>query len=122
MFPKLCVLIVVIGGSSVGVLSVRQARLVAANEATAARLEARSLARRTRELRIQITERVTPGALRARLDPAAPLAPSSIRATRLAPLEPAPLSGAEGGADASDGWILYDGTGFRHPDDGHGAP
>ena len=108
MFPKLCVLIVVIGGSGVGVLSVRQARLVAANEATEARLEARSLARRTRELRIRITEHVTPGALRARLDPGAPLAPSSIHATKLAPLEPEPAGGPAGDPDASDGWIIYE--------------
>jgi len=88
MFIKLCVLVVVLGSSGVGVLSARQARLVAAHEATEARLRTRSLERGTRELRIEIIRRVTPDALRERIDTHAALVPSTDNATTLAPLEP----------------------------------
>jgi len=88
MFIKLCVLVIVLGASGAGVLSTRQARLVAAHEATEARLNTRSLERRTRELRIEIMRRVTPGALRERIDPDSVLVPSSERSTVLPPTEP----------------------------------
>ncbi|MBO6514436.1 MAG: hypothetical protein JJ974_10770 [Phycisphaerales bacterium] len=67
MFVKLIVLICVLGSTGVGVLSVRQSRLMVSNEMTQARMRARDLDRRGMELRAQIAERVTPEKLRALL-------------------------------------------------------
>lgn len=67
MFVKLIVLICVLGSTGVGVLSVRQSRLMVSNEMTQARMRARELDRRGMELRAQIAERVTPEKLRALL-------------------------------------------------------
>lgn len=64
MFVKLIVLICVLGSTGVGVLSVRQSRLMVSNEMTQARMRARELDRRAMELRAQIAERVTPEKLR----------------------------------------------------------
>lgn len=64
MFVKLIVLICVLGSTGVGVLSVRQSRLMVSNEMTQARMRARELDRRAMELRAQIAERVTPKKLR----------------------------------------------------------
>lgn len=67
MFVKLIVLICVLGSTGVGVLSVRQSRLMVSNEMTQARMRARELDRRAMELRAQIADRVTPEKLRALL-------------------------------------------------------
>ncbi len=65
MFVKLILLILALGSTGVGVLSVRQSRLIASNEMTQARMRSRDLDRRTMELRAQIARSVTPDQLRA---------------------------------------------------------
>ena len=65
MFVKLILLILALGSTGVGVLSVRQSRLIASNEMTQARMRSRDLDRRTMELRAQIAHSVTPDQLRA---------------------------------------------------------
>ena len=65
MFVKLILLILALGSTGVGVLSVRQSRLIASNEMTQARMRSRDLDRRTMELRAQIARSVTPDRLRA---------------------------------------------------------
>lgn len=67
MFVKLIVLILALGSTGVGVLSVRQSRLVASNEMTQARMRSRDLDRRSMELRAQIAARITPSQIRAML-------------------------------------------------------
>ncbi len=64
MFVKLIVLICVLGSTGVGVLSVRQSRLMVSNEMTQARMRARELDRRAMELRAEIADRVSPEKLR----------------------------------------------------------
>lgn len=68
MVLKLVVLILVLGGSGVGVLSMRQSRLNAAHETTESRLRVRALERETRSLRTRIASSVTPEALRGALE------------------------------------------------------
>ena len=63
MFVKLIVLIMALGSTGVGVLSVRQSRLVASNEMTQSRLRSRELSQRAMELRAQIAQRITPDQL-----------------------------------------------------------
>jgi len=65
MFVKLIVLILALGSTGVGVLSVRQSRLVASNEMTQARMRTRDLDRRSMELRAQIAASITPDQIRA---------------------------------------------------------
>ncbi len=65
MFVKLIVLILALGSTGVGVLSVRQSRLVASNEMTQARMRSRDLDRRSMELRAQIAASITPDQIRA---------------------------------------------------------
>ena len=65
MFVKLIVLILALGSTGVGVLSVRQSRLVASNEMTQARMRSRDLDRRSMELRAQIASSITPDQIRA---------------------------------------------------------
>ena len=67
MFVKLIVLIVALGSTGVGVLSVRQSRLVASNEMTQSRLRSRQLTQRSMELRAQIAQNITPDQIRAML-------------------------------------------------------
>jgi len=67
MFVKLIVLILALGSTGIGVLSVRQSRLVASNEMTQSRLRARQHDQRTLELRMQIAQRITPDHIRAML-------------------------------------------------------
>lgn len=67
MFVKLIVLIVALGSTGVGVLSVRQSRLVASNEMTQSRLRSRQLTQRSMELRAQIAQSITPDQIRAML-------------------------------------------------------
>ena len=67
MFVKLIVLILALGSTGVGVLSVRQSRLVASNEMTQSRLRSRELSQRSMELRAQIAGRITPDEIRAML-------------------------------------------------------
>ena len=67
MFVKLILLILALGSTGVGVLSVRQSRLIASNEMTQARMRSRDLDRRSMELRAQIARSVTPDQLRALL-------------------------------------------------------
>ena len=67
MIVKLIVLILELGSTGVGVLSVRQSRLVASNEMTQSRLRSRELSQRSMELRAQIAERITPDEIRAML-------------------------------------------------------
>lgn len=67
MFVKLIVLIVALGSTGVGVLSVRQSRLVASNEMTQSRLRSRQLTQRSMELRSQIAQNITPDQIRAML-------------------------------------------------------
>lgn len=68
MFVKLIVLIFALGGTSVGVLSVRQSRLIASNEMTRSRMRSRGLDRRSMELRTQIASLVTPDRIRQMMD------------------------------------------------------
>lgn len=68
MFVKLIVLILALGGTSVGVLSVRQSQLVASNEMTRARMRSRELDRRAMELRGQIAASVTPDQIRLMIE------------------------------------------------------
>jgi hypothetical protein len=67
MFVKLIVLIVALGSTGVGVLSVRQSRLVASNEMTQSRMRSRQLTQRSMELRAQISQSITPDQIRAML-------------------------------------------------------
>ncbi len=67
MFVKLIVLIVALGSTGVGVLSVRQSRLVASNEMTQSRMRSRQLTQRSMELRAEISQRITPDQIRAML-------------------------------------------------------
>ena len=67
MFVKLIVLILALGSTGIGVLSVRQSRLVASNEMTQSRLRARVLDQKSMELRMQIAQSVTPDQIRAML-------------------------------------------------------
>jgi len=67
MFVKLIVLILALGSTGVGVLSVRQSRLVASNEMTQARMRSRDLDRRSMELHAQIAASITPDQIRAML-------------------------------------------------------
>jgi len=60
VFIKLVALILVFGGSGVGLLSVRQSRLQAAHEMAEARLESRRLDEWAGELRARIAELSTP--------------------------------------------------------------
>lgn len=64
MFVKLIVLIVALGSTGVGVLSVRQSRLVASNEMTQSRMRSRQLTQRSMELRAEISQRITPDQIR----------------------------------------------------------
>lgn len=68
MFVKLIVLIMALGSTGVGVLSVRQSRLVASNEMTQSRLRSRELSQRAMELRAQIAQRISPDQLNLMLD------------------------------------------------------
>ncbi len=68
MFVKLIVLILALGGTSVGVLSVRQSQLVASNEMTRARMRSRELDSRAMELRGQIAASVTPDQIRLMIE------------------------------------------------------
>jgi len=89
MFVKLIVLILALGGTSVGVLSVRQSQLVASNEMTRARMRARELDRRSMELRGQIASSVTPDQIRLMLEGRADLVDETQRRIDLLdPFEP----------------------------------
>ncbi len=68
MFVKLVVLILVVGSSGVGVLSVRQSRLQAAHETAEARLRIRKLENRTTELKAAIALHATPQKLAQALE------------------------------------------------------
>ena len=60
MFVKLMILILVIGSSGVGVLSVRQSRLQAAHETAEARLRIGKLENHTSELKAEIARYTSP--------------------------------------------------------------
>lgn len=65
MFAKLCVLILVFGSCSGGVLAMRQSRLQAAHELAESRLRVREHEQRLRELRAQIAALSNPETVRA---------------------------------------------------------
>lgn len=64
MFAKLVVLILVVGLGGSGLLAMRQSRLQAAHELTAARLRLRAQAEQLQRLRAQIAENTAPSVLR----------------------------------------------------------
>ena len=68
MFIKLVVLILVCGGSGVGLLSVRQSRLQAAHEMAEARQRIQRLDEQTGEVRMQIARLCTPERVSALVD------------------------------------------------------
>ena len=104
MFLKLCLVIVAIGGTGVGSLSMRQSRLIAVHEATQARLRVQSLERKTTALRARLALETTPEQIRARLNPEQTLRPETHgRADLLRSLE------ASIGA-TPETWTLDDGT------------
>ncbi len=78
MFAKLCVLILVFGSCSGGVLAMRQSRLQAAHELAESRLRVREHEQRLRELRAQIAALSNPETVRAMTERSinAPLRPS----------------------------------------------
>lgn len=127
MIAKLCVLILMLGASGVGVLSVRQERLIVAHETTRARLDARDEALRTSELRARIATLAAPDSVRARLELLGPLSPEvGSRVEMIDPeLEPYtepqdshPMSDHDailGGEDLTT-WVLDDGTVVRFID------
>tara|TARA_R110002096_G_scaffold173781_5_gene348529 strand:+ start:172687 stop:173085 length:399 start_codon:yes stop_codon:yes gene_type:complete len=122
MFVKLIVLILALGSTGVGVLSVRQARLETSNEMTQSRLRSRELTQRSMELRAQIAERITPDQIRAMLGDQ--LNNSMVNQTHhrielLDPRDPEPAIAAadettdaipEEVADQPNFWTLDDGT------------
>lgn len=128
MIAKMCVLILVLGASGVGVLSVRQERLITAHETTQARLRARDEALRTSELRARIATLATPESVRARAELLGPLEPEVARrvemldpelAVNLAPKDDVPMSDHDAilGGDDITTWVLDDGTIVRFVDD-----
>lgn len=64
MFAKLVVLILVVGLGGSGLLAMRQSRLQAAHELTAARLRLRAQDEHLQRLRAQIAEKTAPAVLR----------------------------------------------------------
>jgi len=64
VFAKLVVLILVVGLGGSGLLAMRQSRLQAAHELTAARLRLRAQAEQLQRLRAQIAESTAPSVLR----------------------------------------------------------
>lgn len=78
MFAKLCVLILVFGSCSGGVLAMRQSRLQAAHELAESRLRVREHEQRLRELRARIAALSNPETVRSMSERAieAPLRPS----------------------------------------------
>jgi hypothetical protein len=128
MIAKLCVLILVLGASGVGVLSVRQERLITAHETTQARLRARDEALRTSELRARIATLATPNSVRARMELLGPLEPEVSRRVEMIdpelginiePRDDAPMSDHDailGGEDLTT-WVLDDGTVVRFVDE-----
>ncbi len=127
MIAKLCVLILMLGASGVGVLSVRQERLIVAHETTRARLDARDEALRTSELRARIATLAAPDSVRARLELLGPLSPEV--GSRVEMIDPELESNTEpldthllsdhdailGGEDLTT-WVLDDGTVVRFID------
>jgi uncharacterized protein HemX len=123
MFVKLIVLIVALGSTGVGVLSVRQSRLVASNEMTQSRLRSRQLTQRSMELRAQIAQHITPDQIRAMLGDDATsefVDQTHHNIQLLAPNEPEPkhldeLQQAEQEVPETNDnyWTLDDGTRIR---------
>ena len=120
MFVKLIVLIVALGSTGVGVLSVRQSRLVASNEMTQSRLRSRQLTQRSMELRAQIAQNITPDQIRAMLgdDATSEFVDQTHHNIKLLdPSEPEPevaddtdQQAAISTDDADNYWTLSDGT------------
>lgn len=108
MFIKLIVLILVVGSSGVGVLSVRQSRLQAAHETAETRLRIRKLENRTSELKSLIAERATPSRVVSALEASKQYTPAvHNRATlskSFAPID----EGTQ--QDSTEVWFLDDGT------------
>lgn len=110
MFIKLIVLILVVGSSGVGVLSVRQSRLQAAHETAETRLRIRKLENRTSELKAAIAERATPGRVVSALEASKQYTPAvHNRAMLSKSFEPINEHAASGG-QTSEVWFLDDGT------------
>lgn len=105
MFLKLCLVILLIGGTGVGSLSMRQSRLIAVHEATQARLRVQSLERRATALRARLALETTPEQIRARLGPDSTLTPETLGRADL-------LKNLEESIDAQrvERWVLDDGT------------
>lgn len=113
MFVKLIVLILALGSTGVGVLSVRQSRLVASNEMTQARMRARHLDQRSMELRAQIAQRITPDQIRAMLGDELDSSMTSQTNRRIEVLDPEPMmpdSNAVQDETEPEYWTLDDGT------------
>ena len=113
MFVKLIVLILALGSTGIGVLSVRQSQLVASNETTQSRMRSRELSQRSMELRAQIAEQITPDQIRAMLGDE--LESTLIDQTNnnidlLDHSEPDPINADEVQSDEAQYWTLDDGT------------
>ncbi len=116
MFVKLIVLILALGSTGVGVLSVRQARFEVSNEMTQSRLRERQLQRRAMELRSQISQSVTPSLIRQAIDASAMVHEIDQRIDLIVPVgfEPVvdqtPLVQEPDEGVSLEYWTLDDGT------------
>jgi len=110
MFIKLIVLILVVGSSGVGVLSVRQSRLQAAHETAETRLRIRKLQNRTSELKAAIAERATPGRVVSALEASKHYSPAVHNRAQLSKsFEPINEHTSADGR-GPEVWFLDDGT------------
>lgn len=113
MFVKLIVLILALGSTGVGVLSVRQSRLVASNEMTQSRMRARHHDQRSMELRAVIAERITPDQIHAMLGDELDSSMTSQTNRRIEVLDPEPAradTNTEPEPSEPGYWTLDDGT------------
>ncbi len=96
MAAKLAAVIITLGLIAASLLSMRQSRLQAAHEVTAARLRIREHDERLLKLRTEIASRVTPRAVREMLEETGELDRLAPLAERVHPIKP-----PESPADAS---------------------
>ncbi len=112
MFIKLIILVLVVGSSGVGVLSVRQSRLQAAHETAEARLRIRKLENRTSELKAEIALHATPERIAAALDSLEQYNPAVQHPAKIGEVF-RPINETEPNEpqlEDEESWILEDGT------------
>jgi len=110
MFIKLMVLILVVGSSGVGVLSVRQSRLQAAHETAETRLRIRKLENRTTELKAAIAELATPGRVVSALEASKQYTPAMHKRATLSKSFTPINEHAGPDGQTPEVWFLDDGT------------